>query len=247
MPESLQAFGLFGLLVAPGLLTVFTVRRLRGSSAESTPDANETILSGIVIAIGVGALEFLLLSLGSWFIPEHRLWGGLEVSELVSSDRWSFIEARAEQVALIASVEYTLHISALIILGWIDPVAWVVNRINEPKWISDDDPYLEAISRARQSLHVKTIYSLVTLESGAQYSGRLVSVSIRPSTQGHREILLDAVRFRPSRREDWEPDEASPFSRVLLSSAHVRSLELTYDLDDVESDEQPVTVVSVTP
>ena len=223
----LLQFGLiFGALVAPGLLTVYLARE-NAPSPDRDPSAETTVLSALTIALVVVSLEFVLLSVLSWAVDDHRLWGGLTIAELVSDDPWAAVQSRPQQVALIASIEYSAHLILLAATGWFNPARSPLQRRAAAQSLRESNPVGDAVREAPTEFGADIVYASAVLRDGSTYSGTLQSVSFRPLADGSRELFLQSVeRVADGQRERIGPEGGE--NGLLLNTRDVIAIELAY-------------------
>lgn len=223
----LLQFGLiFGALIAPGLLTVYLARQL-SPSAERDPSADATILSAMTIAIVIASLEFLVLSVLSLAFDGHRLWGGLTISELVSDDPWSAVQSRPEQVVSITSVEYLVHLTLLAAAGWFNPARLLLKRRAAAQGIRESHPFVDAVHEAPDEFGAEIVYASAVLRDGRTYTGTLQSVSLRPLSDGSRELFLQSVERVIGDQHEVVGREGA-LSGLVLNTRDVVAVELAY-------------------
>ena len=226
MPSLLQLGLVFGALVAPGLLTVYLAREV-SPSPERDPSAEATILSATTIAIIIVSLEFVLLSILSSVADGHRLWGGLTLSELISDDPWAVVQSRPEQVALTASLEYAVHLVFLAVTGWFNPSRSLLKRRLAAQGLREHHPFADAVREAPDALGAEIVYVSAVLRDGPTYTGTLQSVSLRPLSDGSREVFLQSVeRISDGQRESIGRESVE--SGLLLNTRDVVAIELAY-------------------
>ena len=237
----LQLGLLFGALIAPGLLTVYLAREV-SPSPERDPSADATVLSAMTIAIVIVAFEFLVLSVLSALSGSVQIWGGLTLSELVSDDPWAVVQNRPEQVALIASVEYLGHLVVLALFGWVNPLRFLLKWRLRKQELRESHPVVDAVREASAEFGAGIVYASALLRDGPTYAGTLQSVSLRPLSDGSRELFLQSVeRISDGQRESIGPSNVE--NGLLLNTRDVVAIELAYT--DAANEEEPMAAVAV--
>ena len=238
----LQVGLIFGALVAPGLLTVYLAREA-APSPDRDPSAETTILSALTIAVVVVSLEFVLLSVLSWAVDGHRLWGGLTIAELVSDDPWTAVQSRPQLVALTASLEYLAHLALLAAAGWFNPARSLSRRRATAQGLRESHPVGDAVRGAPNEFGAEIVYASAVLRDGSTYSGTLQSVSFRPLTDGSRELFLQSVeRLSDDQRERIGPENVE--NGLLLNTRDVVAIELAYAGASREDGGSPASVAA---
>ena len=222
----LQLGLVFGALIAPGLLTVYLAREV-SPSPERDPSAEATVLSAMTIAIVIVSLEFFLLSVLSWAFDSHRLWGGLTISELVSDDPWAAVQSRPEQVAPIASIEYLVHLAFLAATGWLNPTRSLLKRRATAQGLRESHPVVDAVREAPDEFGTEIVYASAVLRDGRTYTGTLQSVSLRPLSDGSRELFLQSVERISEGQIEGIGLEGGE-NGLLLNTRDVVAIELAY-------------------
>ena len=223
----LLQFGiLFAALIAPGLLTVYLAREVAPSD-EREPPAEATLLSAITIAIALVSVEFVALSSLSLWNDAHRLWAGLSLPELVSSDPWAALQARPGLVAFTASIEYLAHLGVLAALGWWNPIRGLLRQRLSRHGLREASPYVEAVLQAMEQDSPTVVYASARLRDGRTYAGTLQTISFRPLVDGSRELFLQSVeQIAGDERKAVGLDGMS--NGLLLNTRDVVALELAY-------------------
>lgn len=227
MPTLLQLGLIFGALIAPGLAAVYLARAI-APSPEREYSAETTILTAMTIAIALVSIEFVLLSTFSVLNSSLPIWMGLTLAEIVSDHPWAVVQSRPEQVALVASLEYSGHLILLAVLGWSNPLRFVLRSRLARQGLRDDQPFEDAIRGLSEQLgQPVVVWASAVLRDGRTYSGTLQSVSFRPLGDGSRELFMQSVeRIHGDEREPVGA-EGTP-SGLVLNTRDVIALELAY-------------------
>ena len=223
MPALLEIGIVVGLLIAPGLATVYIAREVSLSPDQTVVDSNSTILAALVIAVSLAAFELVVLSYLSVGEERLQIWGGLRLSELVSDERWNIVQDRPARIAAIASTEYLLHILTLAAIGWYNPFGRLLRMVQRRAGRTPDDPVVEAVIAARSALAAAEVFAYLRMKTGAGYSGTLQSVSSRPHQDGSRDVYLQTV-FEGVRAIG--PDVIR--TGLLVNTRDVEAIELVY-------------------
>ena len=227
MPILLQLGLIFGALIAPGLAAVYLARAI-APSPERESSAETTILTAMTIAITLISIEFVLLSVSSALDGGLRIWMGLTLAELVSDDPRAVVQSRPTQVMLVASLEYSVHLIILAVLGWSNPLRFVLRSRLAKQGLSDDHPFEDAIWGVSEQLGKSVVvWASAVLRDGRTYSGTLQSVSFRPLGDGSRELFMQSVERIGGGEREPVGAEGTP-NGLVLNTRDVIALELAY-------------------